>query len=92
MNYFVYIIASDSGTLYIGVTNNLQRRIYEHKEAIVRGFSSKYRCHRLLYFEEYFDIKEAILREKQLKKWRREKKESLIRKSNPHWKDLSLDW
>ena len=75
--YFVYIIASDSGTLYIGVTNNLQRRIYEHKEAIVKGFSSKYRCHRLLYFEEYSDVEEAILREKQLKKGGEKRKKIL---------------
>jgi putative endonuclease len=78
--------------LYIGVTNNLERRVLEHKNGLVEGFTKKYHCKKLLYFEEYGDIQEAIRREKQLKNWRREWKINLIRTSNPHFRDLSLDW
>lgn len=87
--YYIYILASLSGTLYIGITNNLKRRIYEHKEGLIEGFSKKYKCIKLIYFEEYHDVNEAIAREKQLKNWRREKKESLIKRLNPSWKDLA---
>lgn len=86
--YYIYILASDSGTLYIGITNNLLRRCYEHKNNLVDGFSKKYSCHKLIYFEEYLDLRDALNREKQLKKWRREKKEYLIAKFNPQWKDI----
>lgn len=86
--YYIYILASDSGTLYIGTTNNLLRRCYEHKNNLVDGFSKKYSCHKLIYFEEYLDLRDALNREKQLKKWRREKKEYLIAKFNPQWKDI----
>jgi len=85
-------MASESGTLYIGVTNNLERRVYEHKNNLIPGFTSKYSCHKLIYFENYSYIDSAIVREKQLKKWRREKKEFLIRTINPSWKDLSEGW
>jgi len=85
-------MASLSGTLYIGVTNNLKRRIYEHKQNLIEGFSKKYSCTKLVYMEEFKDINEAISREKQLKKWRREKKEWLIKTINSSWKDLSLTW
>jgi len=88
-SYFIYIISSFSGVLYIGVTNNLQRRIYEHKQELIEGFSKKYKCKKLVYFEEYKDIKQAISREKQLKNWNRKKKELLIKKFNPEFKDLS---
>jgi len=88
--YWIYIIASDSGTLYLGVTNDLPRRIYEHKNGLVEGFSKKYKCHRLVYFEEYAEVKAAISREKQLKKWNRRKKEILIGTMNPHWSDLMI--
>jgi putative endonuclease len=88
-NYSVYILASNTRVLYIGVTNNLFRRVAEHKMGVVEGFSKKYNCHNLVYAESYRDINEAISRETQLKKWRREKKEWIINKDNPHWKDLS---
>ncbi len=82
-------MSSLSGVLYIGITNNLQRRVYEHKNELIEGFSKKYKCKKLVYFEEYKNINQAIEREKQLKKWRREKKEWLIKKMNPQFKDLS---
>jgi putative endonuclease len=89
MKYYIYILASrPGGTLYIGITNNLIKRIYEHKNNLVKGFSSKYGVHKLIYFEEYSDPQQAITREKQLKKWNRSWKSSLIRKVNPTWKDL----
>jgi len=90
--YYVYIIGSESGTLYIGVTNNLERRMYEHKNKLVKGFSSKYSCNKLLYYEEFDDIGFAITREKQLKNWNRKKKVSLIEKENPGRRDLSEEW
>lgn len=87
--YFVYIVASKrNGTLYIGVTNDLMKRIYEHKNNLVEGFTNKYRVHTLVYFEEHSDINQAILREKQMKKWKREWKLNLIEKLNPEWRDL----
>ncbi|MFA6097655.1 MAG: GIY-YIG nuclease family protein [Candidatus Paceibacterota bacterium] len=89
--YYVYIIASVTGTLYVGVTNNLQRRVFEHKQDSIEGFTKIYSCHKLVYYEQYSDIRDAISREKQLKKWRRDKKEKLIRTGNSSWKDLSLD-
>lgn len=85
-------MASHSGVLYIGVTNNLERRVYEHKNNILKGFTEKYKCHKLIYYEESPDAYAAISREKQLKNWRREKKEWIINKINPGWKDLSLEW
>ena len=85
-------MASASGTLYTGVTNDLYRRVYEHKNNLIEGFTKKYACHKLIYFEETTDIESAILREKQLKNWNRKKKEFLIATKNPTWKDLSLDW
>jgi putative endonuclease len=87
--YYVYILASKkNGTLYIGVTNNLLKRVYEHKNNIVGGFTQKYNVHNLVYYEVHNDIKNAITREKQMKKWKRQWKIELIEKSNPHWKDL----
>jgi len=91
MPYFVYTMASLSGTLYIGVTNNLLRRVYEHKNKLIDGFSKRYNCTKLVYFEEYKNVNEAIEREKMIKKWRREKKEDLIRYMNIHWKDLGTN-
>ncbi len=87
-NFYVYIMASKSGTLYIGFTNNLLRRVQEHKQDLIDGFSKKYSCHRLVYYEHYGDVYVAMEREKQFKNWRRVKKESLIKKINPTWKDL----
>lgn len=87
--YYVYIMASMSDVLYIGMTNNLGRRAYEHKNNLVDGFSKKYYCHRLVYFELSNDVKSILEREKQLKRWSRQKKIALINNINPEWKDLS---
>lgn len=91
--YYVYILASKrNGTLYIGVTNNLERRLYEHKNNLVEGFTKKYSVHDLVYFEEVNDVNAALQREKQLKRWTRKWKIDLIEKENPDWNDLSRDW
>ena len=90
--YYVYIMASTSGTLYIGVSGNIEGRIWQHKQEKIEGFTKKYHCNKLVYYEEYQDIYEAIAREKQLKKWNRKKKEKLIKTQNYHWEDLSKDW
>ena len=91
--YYVYILANwNNKVLYIGVTNNLQRRIYEHKNKLIKGFTAKYNVDKLVYFEEYNEPKYAIAREKQLKGWKREKKNFLIEKVNFEWKDLSEEW
>ncbi len=88
--YYVYILTNKTNkVLYIGVTNDLQRRIHEHKNKLVGGFSKKYNLTKLIYFESTPDVNAAITREKQLKKWRRDKKEWLINKFNPKWIDLS---
>ena len=88
-HYYVYILASKrNGTLYIGVTNDIVRRVYEHKNDLIEGFTKKYSVHRLVYFEETSDIESAILREKRLKKWNRKWKLELIEKENPNWEDL----
>lgn len=87
-DYYVYILGNDRPTLYIGVTNNLTRRIYEHKEGLDDGFTKKYKLKKLLYFEIFNNIDLAIQREKQLKHWNRDWKLELIKKSNPTLKDL----
>ncbi len=88
-SYYVYILASDrNGTLYIGVTSNLIKRIYEHKNNLVDGFTKEYKVHKLVYFEETSDINGAIAREKQLKKWERKWKLRIIEEKNPQWEDL----
>ncbi len=88
-DYFVYILASKkNGTLYIGVTNNLLRRVWEHKNGLVEGFTKKYNVKQLIYFEQTNSVEEAILREKQIKKWNRQWKFRLIEKMNPTWIDL----
>lgn len=86
--YYVYILSSKSRALYIGVTNDLLKRVYQHKTKEVKGFSEKYNVDQLVYYEENQDIKQAILREKQLKKWNREWKERIILEKNPAWNDL----
>lgn len=87
--YYVYILASKrNGTLYVGVTNNLIKRIYEHKHDLADGFTKKYQIHNLVHYEEILDVEEAIRREKLLKKWKRMWKLNLIEKSNPKWIDL----
>jgi len=87
--YYVYILSSITKTLYIGVTNDIARRTYEHKNGLVPGFTKKYKVDRLVYIEETEDIRAAITREKQLKGWLRVKKEELINSVNPSWNDLS---
>jgi len=82
------LASKKSGTLYIGVTNNLLKRVYEHKNNIIGGFTQKYSVHNLVYYEEHNDIGKAITREKQMKKWKRQWKIELIEKFNPQWKDL----
>jgi len=90
--HYVYILASKkNGTLYIDVTNNLLKRVYEHKNNLVEGFTQKYDVHKLMYYECYNDIYDAIAREKRIKKWKRQWKIELIEKQNPHWRDLYLD-
>lgn len=91
-HYYVYIMTNTSRTLYIGVTNNLEKRVYEHKQKLIKGFTSKYNIKKLVYFEETPDINSAIEREKMLKGWLRKKKINLIKSINPRWKDLSEDW
>jgi putative endonuclease len=90
--YYVYILSSLSGTLYIGVTSNLERRVWQHKEHVSEGFTADYDADRLVYWEVYDIVGRAITREKQLKGWRREKKIKLIEKANPQWKDLAAEW
>jgi len=90
--YFVYILATRPRTLYTGITNNLERRVLEHKRRLVPGFTSHYRIHRLVYFESASDVREAIRREKQIKGWLRGKKLALVRSMNPEWRDLSEGW
>jgi putative endonuclease len=90
--YYVYILASKSRTLYIGVTNNLEARIRQHRSGAFGGFTSDYNVHRLVYYERFTWVQMAIGREKQLKRWRREKKVFLIERENPTWEDLSAEW
>ena len=90
--YYVYILASRSRTLYTGVTNNLARRVWQHREGAVPGFTTKYRIHRLVYYEAFRDVRRAIARETEIKKWRREKKVAMIEKGNPTWEDLAAGW
>ncbi|HEV3052347.1 MAG TPA: GIY-YIG nuclease family protein [Longimicrobium sp.] len=88
-NYYVYVLASLSRTLYIGVTNDLARRMYEHRHKMTRGFTAQYHIHRLVYFEHTTDVNAAMKREKQIKKWSRKKKAELIESVNAAWLDLS---
>jgi len=91
--YYVYILASKrNGTLYTGITSNLIRRVWEHKEKIIEGFTKKYSVENLVYFEQYQDHENAIKREKRLKKYPRKWKLNLIEKANPQWKDLYEEW
>jgi len=91
-SYYVYILASKSRVLYIGVTNDLIARVLQHRSGEFGGFTSDYKVHRLVYFEQHLWIQNAIAREKQLKRWRREKKIWLIERDNPTWEDLAADW
>jgi putative endonuclease len=90
--YYVYIMTNKSRTLYTGVTNDLERRVYEHKQRLVPGFTAKYNITRLVYFEVTQDVQAAIAREKQIKGWLRRKKIALIESVNAEWADLSIGW
>ena len=88
-DFFVYMMTNRSRVvLYIGVTNNLERRVWEHQNSAVRGFTKQYKADRLVYYEQFPDARSAIDREKEIKAWRREKKNDLVRKLNPNWEDL----
>jgi putative endonuclease len=91
-SYYVYVLTNwNNRVMYVGVTNNLARRMYEHKHKLIKGFTTKYNINKLVYFEECGDIKEALEREKEIKRWRRKKKDSLVSSLNPEWKDLNKD-
>ena len=90
--FWVYILTSRTGTLYVGITGYFDRRIQQHKMDSIEGFTKKYKVHRLVYYETYDQVETAIRREKQLKGWRREKKIGLIEKLNPRWQDLAENW
>ena len=93
MNYYVYILTNKSNrVMYIGVTNNLERRVYEHKHELVEGFTKRYHVHKLVYYEATTDVRAAIEREKHLKGWLRARKNALVESVNPEWRDLSEDW
>jgi putative endonuclease len=90
--YYIYIMASPTGTLYTGVTNDLKRRVYQHKHMLIEGFTKKYNVTRLVFYEEADDVNTAIAREKEIKGWVRRKKLALIKARNPKWQDLSEEW
>ena len=90
--YHVYIMSNISRMLYVGVTGDLERRVFQHKAKEIDGFTKKYNIHRLVYFEAFGDIRDAIAREKQIKGWLRAKKVALIESANPEWKDLAPEW
>ncbi|MCH7914692.1 MAG: GIY-YIG nuclease family protein [Deltaproteobacteria bacterium] len=92
-SYYVYLMTNwNNKVMYLGVTNDLERRVYEHKNKLIKGFTDKYNVNKLVYFEDTSDVAAAITREKEIKKWRREKKNALVKKVNPDWKDLSEDF
>jgi putative endonuclease len=91
-NYFVYILSSNSKRLYIGITNNLERRLFEHRDKIIKGFTSRYNMDKLVYYEVFSNVEQAINRETQLKGWLRERKLELIESVNPEWRDLNEEW
>ena len=92
-SYYVYLLTNwNNKVMYVGITNDLQRRIFEHKEKSVKGFTEKYNVHKLVYFEQTSDVEAALTREKEIKKWRREKKNRLVENANPSWMDLSEDF
>ncbi len=90
--YFTYIMASRSHTLYIGMTGDLRQRVFQHKWHEKGGFTARYNCDRLVWFQSFSEVSDTIQREKELKGWRREKKINLIEQTNPTWQDLSRDW
>jgi putative endonuclease len=90
--FWVYVMTNRSGTLYVGFTGNLERRVHEHRNHLVPGFASKYRLDRLIHVESFSEVRDAIAREKQIKTWRRSHKLELIAASNPEWRDLAEEW
>ena len=90
--YYVYIMTNRSRTLYVGVTNDLERRVYEHKQKLIPGFTQRYNITQLVYHEATLDVRSALAREKQIKGWLRAKKIALIESMNPEWMDLSAEW
>ncbi len=91
--FYVYILTNRNNTvMYVGMTNNIERRMFEHKNKLTDGFTKKYNLTKLVYFEQGTDVHAALEREKEIKKWRREKKNELVMSMNPEWKDLSLEW
>ena len=90
--YYVYIMTNKSGTLYVGMTNNIKKRVYDHKNKLVEAFTKKYNINKLVYFEMFEDVFSAIAREKSIKGWLRKKKLQLIKTNNPDWVDLSIGW
>ena len=91
--FYTYILTNDNNrVMYVGMTNNIKRRLYEHKNKLVPGFTAKYNVHKLVYYESYNDVNQAIRREKVLKRWLRIKKNALVESVNPEWNDLSLEW
>ena len=91
--YYVYLLTNwNNKVIYVGITNELTRRIYKHKNKMIKGFTEKYNVKKLVYFEETQDVNTAIEREKEIKKWRREKKNRLVNSMNPNWDDLSSGW
>jgi putative endonuclease len=91
-DYYVYIMTNRSGTLYVGVTNDLERRVFEHKTGTNEGFTKRYKMTRLIHFESTTDVRDAVAREKQIKGWTRARKIALVREINPRWRDLAADW
>ena len=91
-SYYVYIMTNHSGTLYVGMTSDLRKRVWQHKQKLIEGFTRRYNITRLVYFEETPDVTAAIAREKQIKGWIRRKKIALIESHNPGWQDLSQNW
>jgi len=90
-HYYVYVLTNwNNRVIYIGVTNDLERRVFEHKNKWVKGFTEKYNVNKLVYFEETGDVNAALTREKEIKKWRREKKDALVTNSNPQWTELKI--
>jgi putative endonuclease len=91
-SYYVYIVANQSRTLYVGLTNDIKKRVYQHKAGLIEGFTKHYNIGTLVYIDSFTDVNSAIAREKQIKRWRREKKLWLIAQDNPDWRDLSDGW
>ena len=91
--YYIYLMSNwNNNVLYTGVTNNLERRVYQHKNKLIKGFTEKYNVNKLVYFEQTTDVDAAITREKQIKQWRREKKNRLVESMNKNWEDPSEQW